>query len=99
MNTEFARLVGCGSDYATAAAPANDHRLALQFGIQSLFDGRVKSVHVDMQIPGHHCVAKAKYPIVLIETQLGKWNVRINVLAREYIPANPLRPRRTPRAG
>ena len=48
MDAEFASLVGCGADHAAALDAANDHWLAEQFGAISLFDGRIESIHIDM---------------------------------------------------
>src|SRR5262245_47002509 len=49
MHSELAHFVaGRGHDAATAGT-AYDDRLAPQGWIVTLFDGRVKSVHVDMQ--------------------------------------------------
>ena len=48
-NTEAAGLVtGCGDDAAIGGA-ADDERFAAQLGIVALLNGRVESVHVDMQ--------------------------------------------------
>ncbi len=47
-NAEFARLVTCGSDNPAFAAASDSDRAATQVRVIALFNGRVESVHVDV---------------------------------------------------
>lgn len=49
VDAELAGFVGRGANDASALDAANDHRLATQFGVVTLFHGRIKGVHIDMQ--------------------------------------------------
>ena len=49
MNAKRSCLIGSRTDNATIADAADDDGLAAQIGAVTLFHGRIKSVHVDVQ--------------------------------------------------
>src|ERR1700745_3343343 len=53
VNPELAGFVRGRSHHAATATPTDNNRLASQSRFQRLFDGRIKSIHVDVEIPIH----------------------------------------------
>jgi hypothetical protein len=48
VDAELAGFVGSRTDNASTLDAADDHRLAAQVGPVTLLDGRIESVHIDM---------------------------------------------------
>ena len=49
MDAIYARFITCGGDDASVSAAADNERFATKGRIITLFNGRVKRVHVDVQ--------------------------------------------------
>jgi hypothetical protein len=53
LQSKFLSVIGCRSDDASAAAPADDDSLALETRLERLLDRDEKRIHIDVEIPAH----------------------------------------------